>query len=533
MTGPVLVALVTLDVLIALGVIALWVRLGRRVASERSISEEARRAFADMQQALRDEADRTRQEFAGQSRAAREEMAGIMKAMREVLDQQLSAAAQSNQKAHSDLRTLLADDAARLRGEIASQASQAAEASQAALRAQGTVQQERLEKFQAQVRDLTEQFGSRSDALRDSIQSQFNLLNVTIETRLETVRAAVEERLNAIQRDSSEKLELMRQTVDEKLQSTLETRLGETFKVVGSQLEEVQRGLGEMRALASGVGDLKRVLSNVRSRGTWGEVQLGAMLEQVLTPEQYATNIATKSTAERVEFAIRLPGKTGDPAEVVWLPIDAKFPLEDYQRLAEAQEVGDVPGVESASKQLETRIKGCARDISEKYLSPPKTTDFGIMFLPTEGLFAEVVRRAGLAESLQRDYRVMIAGPTTLWAILSSLQMGFRTLAIEKRSSEVWAVLSAVKTEWGKFGDALQQVHKKLGEATNKIDALQIRSRAVGRKLRAVQEAPSDVAQLAPAPAQVEGLVPVPPEPDGSSPAQVDSEAIAPIEDEA
>jgi DNA recombination protein RmuC len=246
-----------------------------------------------------------------------------------------------------------------------------------------------------------------------------------------------------------------------------------------------------MQTLATGVGDLKKVLTNVKTRGTWGEVQLGALLEQVLNPDQFATNVATKEGSERVEFAVKLPGQGASNDEIVWLPIDAKFPVEDYQRLVEAQERADVESMEAAGKQLENRVKACAREISEKYLSPPKTTDFGILFLPIEGLFAEVIRRTGLIETIQRECRVVIAGPTTLWSLLNSLQMGFRTLAIQKRSSEVWNLLAAVKTEWMKYGDVLEAVQKKLHQASDTIGKAQVRSRAIGRHLRDVQELPA------------------------------------------
>jgi DNA recombination protein RmuC len=287
----------------------------------------------------------------------------------------------------------------------------------------------------------------------------------------------------------------MRQTVDEKLQGTLEKRLGESFKLVSERLEQVYKGLGEMQTLAVGVGDLKRVLTNVKARGTWGEVQLEAMLEQILNPDQYDKNVATKDGSERVEFAIKLPGRGEDKEEIVWLPIDAKFPIEDYQRLQDAQEKGDGDLAEAAAKQLENRIKGCAGDICDKYLNPPKTTDFGILFLPTEGLFAEVIRRPGFPELLQREYKVVVAGPTTLWSILNSLQMGFRTLAIQQRSSEVWNLLAAVKTEFGKYGEVLAGVQKKLQEAANKVEDVGRRSRAIERKLRDVQELPATDAQ--------------------------------------
>jgi DNA recombination protein RmuC len=305
------------------------------------------------------------------------------------------------------------------------------------------------------------------------------------------VAAKVDGRLHALQDDNAKRLEQMRQTVDEKLQGTLEKRLGESFRLVSAQLEAVQRGLGEMQSLATGVGDLRKVLSNVKIRGTWGEVQLGSLLEQLLAPDQFAQNVATRpGTGERVEFAIRLPGRGDGEAEVL-LPIDAKFPVEDYQRLVEASERGDAAGVEEATRALEVRIKGCAKDIHEKYLNPPMTTDFAILFLPTEGLYAEVVRRLGLVELLQRDYKIVVAGPTTLAALLNSLQMGFRTLAIQKRSSEVWQVLGAVKTEFGKFGDVLEKVQKKLEEASNTIDAANVRRRAIEKKLTKVQELPA------------------------------------------
>jgi DNA recombination protein RmuC len=282
----------------------------------------------------------------------------------------------------------------------------------------------------------------------------------------------------------------MRQTVDEKLQGTLDQRLGESFKIVSERLELVHAGLGEMRTLANGVGDLKKVLTNVKTRGTWGEIQLGNLLEQMLTPQQYDKNVATiPGSNERVEFAIRLPGRE-EGQDVVWLPIDAKFPQEDYARLVEAHDTGNVEAIDVIGKQLEAQIKKCAQDICNKYLQAPYTTDFGIMFLPIEGLYAEVIRRTGLVDILHRECRITIAGPTTLAAILNSLQMGFRTLAIQERSSEVWGTLSAVKTEFGKYGEVLDAVQKKLKEASNKIDDTRVRSRAIERKLRDVESLP-------------------------------------------
>jgi DNA recombination protein RmuC len=345
------------------------------------------------------------------------------------------------------------------------------------------------------ARQSREELANTLKRVEDSLNKQLGNLSDSNDKRLTDVRTTLETKLKSMQDDNARNLEQMRQTVDEKLQGTLEKRLGESFKLVSERLEAVYKGLGEMQTLATGVGDLKRVLSNVKSRGTWGEVQLGRMLEEVMTPDQYATNVSTKGDAERVEFAIKLPGRGDDKQEIVWLPIDAKFPVEDYQRLVEAQEAGDAEAAEAASKQLESRIKGCAIEICDKYLDPPKTTDFGILFLPTEGLFAEVVRRPGLAETIQRKSKVMIAGPTTLWSILNSLQMGFRTLAIQQRSSEVWNLLAAVKTEFGKYGEVLSKVKKKLEEATNHVESVGVRSRAIERKLRGVEELPVGEAQ--------------------------------------
>ena len=306
----------------------------------------------------------------------------------------------------------------------------------------------------------------------------------------ETLRQVVATRLQQMQEDNSKRLDQMRATVDEKLQGTLEKRLGESFKHVSERLEQVHKGLGEMQTLATGVGDLKRVLTNVKSRGGWGEVQLAALLEHILAPEQFARNVKIgEISGEMVEFALRLPGR--GEGEEVWLPIDAKFPLEDYERLVEAQEKAHTEALETAVKNLTQRIKAEAKTISEKYVMPPKTTDFAIMFLPNEGLYAEVIRRPGLVETIQRDNRVVIAGPTTFAALLNSLQMGFRTLAIEKRSSEVWKLLGAVKTDFGKFGEILAGVKKKLEQASQTMDDAARRSRAIERKLQVVQELPA------------------------------------------
>jgi len=330
----------------------------------------------------------------------------------------------------------------------------------------------------------------------DIFATQLGSLTKTNDQKLEQLRKTVEERLLLIQQDNGQKLDQMRATVDEKLSATLEKRLGESFKLVSERLEAVHKGLGEMQTLASGVGDLKKVLTNVKTRGIWGEIQLGNLLEQILTPDQYATNVITKAGSnDRVEFAIKLPARDGHDS-IIWLPIDAKFPMEDYERLIEAQDQANLPRIEELGKSLENRIKLEGKKIHDKYIDPPNTTDFGILFLPVEGLYAEVLRRPGLCEILQRQYKVVITGPTTLAALINSLQMGFRTLAIEKRSSEVWTLLSAVKTEFGKFVEVLEKTQKKLQEASNTIETATRKSRTIARKLKDVQTLPAHEAEL-------------------------------------
>ena len=323
-----------------------------------------------------------------------------------------------------------------------------------------------------------------------SFSQQLHNLTQVNDQKFEKLRETVEQRLQSIQEDNGKKLEQMRLTVDEKLHATLEQRLGESFKIVCDRLEAVHKGLGEMQSLASGVGDLKRVLTSVKARGIWGEIHLANLIDEIFTPEQVEKNAITKKGGtERVEFAIRLPGRDED-GKVVLLPIDAKFPQEDYQRLLEAQEQANGPLADEAAKALEGRIKSEAKDIRDKYIDPPNTTDFAIMFLPTEGLFAETLRRPGLTEMLLKEYRVVVTGPTTLAALLNSIQVGFRTLAIEKRTSEVWSLLGAVKTEFGRFGDLLDKTQKKLTEASNTIEDASRRSRAIARKLKDVQQLP-------------------------------------------
>jgi DNA recombination protein RmuC len=458
------------------------------------------------------------------------ELANVQRSQLEAFSTQLGSFAKASGERLDGVRAESAAGAKQLREEVVATLKSISETMAKTMKDLAVAEKVQLEAFSGQIASLTKTSGEKLDGIRtesatgakqlreeviaalkgiteattktmgelanvqkiqlEAMSSTIEKLSDTNEKKLEAVRVTVEGKLQSMQIDNAKQLDQMRQTVDEKLQGTLEKRLGESFKQVSERLEQVHKGLGEMQTLATGVGDLKKVLTNVKTRGTWGEVQLGALLEQVLNPDQFATNVATKDGGERVEFAIKLPGQGADKDETVWLPIDAKFPVEDYQRLVEAQERADVEGVDVAGKQLENRVKTCASDICEKYLNPPKTTDFAILFLPIEGLFAEVIRRPGLTEIIQRECRVVIAGPTTLWSILNSLQMGFRTLAIQKRSSEVWNLLAAVKTEWTKYGDVLDAVQTKLHQASETIEKAKVRSRAVGRKLKDVQELP-------------------------------------------
>jgi DNA recombination protein RmuC len=340
---------------------------------------------------------------------------------------------------------------------------------------------------------LTEASGVQKERL-ENVTGALGELSGKLEKAQEGLRSAVEAGLDKLRSDNAEKLEQMRITVDEKLQGTLEQRLGASFKLVSDQLEQVFRGVGEMQTLATGVGDLKRVLSSVKLRGVWGEVSLGSILDQVMAFDQYERNVEVRpGSNQRVEFAIKLPGNNeGDGP--LWIPIDAKFPTEDYERLIDASERGDLAQVEAASRALELRIRAAAKDICEKYVHPPHSTDFGVLFLPTEGLFAEVIRRPGLIDSLQRECRIVVTGPTTLMALLNSLRMGFRTLAIQKRSSDVWRVLAAVKTEFSKYGEVMDKVQRKLQDASNTIDAVAVRRRAIDRKLRGVEVLPDLIA---------------------------------------
>lgn len=356
----------------------------------------------------------------------------------------------------------------------------------------------RLSEFNESTVNSFSKLGDSQKGQFESFSAQLEKLTESNEKKFEALRLTVENKLSQIQNDNEKKLEEMRQTVDEKLQGTLEKRLGQSFKLVSERLEEVHKGLGEMQKLAVGVGDLKKVLTNVKSRGDWGEVTVATLLEEVLTAEQFERNLPTKDGSnERVEFAVKLPGiDGGDP---VLLPIDAKFPKEDYERLLDAYENGDRDQIDKMGRELEKRIKDCAKELCEKHINPPRTTDFALMFLATEGLYAEVVRRPGLVDSLQRNYRIVLAGPTTFLALLNSLRVGFRTLAIQKCSSEVWMVLGDVKTEFGRFENILKMVKKKLQEASNTIEKAEVRTRVINRKLKRVEALPKSEARTLPA----------------------------------
>jgi DNA recombination protein RmuC len=353
---------------------------------------------------------------------------------------------------------------------------------------------------EAARRELREELRSARDESRASARELREEVTKSIDATqasLDRVRGTLDQRVRELQEGNERKLDEMRRTVDEKLHDTLEKRLGESFKLVSDRLDTVHKGLGEMQHLATGVGDLKRVLTNVKARGTWAEVQLGAILEQVLTPEQYDKNVCIRpATAERVEFAVRLPGPLDDPASCVWLPIDSKFPQEDWLRLQDASDLSDVPAVQAASEALIRTVRGSAREIHDKYVHPPASTDFAIMFLATEGLFAEVLRHPSVVSDLQQQYRVVVAGPTTLAAILTSLRMGFQTLVVEQRAAEVWRVLGAVKTEFGKFGDVLDKVQRQLSTASRTIEETGQRSRAMEKKLRSAERLPEAEAAL-------------------------------------
>ena len=505
MSDPLSVVLAVVLAGILVLVFALWRRpspVSIDLSEVQSRLQLLHQAVEQGDRGTRDEFSRLRQELAGQNQAFKLEVAGSLKLMNDSLLQQGNASrraigeqldqfrlgteqrldnfsTETNQKIEL-LRKGVADSG----GQLQTQVSQELDRLRAGL---GHAAQQSRDEIAAGLKVVSE-----------SLVASTSRLMMAQKLQMDEIRTTVEGRLNTLNADNEKRLEQMRQTVDEKLQGTLEARLGESFRQVSERLEQVHKGLGEMQNLALGVGDLKRVLTNVKTRGTWGEVQLRTILEQILTADQFEKNVNTTGTQERVEFAIKLPGR--ESGETCWLPVDAKFPVEDYQRILEASECGDAVAVEKACRALESTIRHCAKSISEKYLSPPRTTDFGILFLATEGLYAEALRRVGLAEMLQREYRVILTGPNTFAAILNSLQMGFKTLAIQQRSSEVWETLGAVKTQFAKYSGILSKVKRKLQEASNTVDDAERQTSALQSRLRHIESAPDGSSEGLPEP---------------------------------
>jgi DNA recombination protein RmuC len=471
---------------------------------------------------MRDENSRIRQEQAKESQALRSEVVATLITVGDSVAAKVGAVSQSNDQRAELLRAgleqrmdsfaselgrkmdgltqsltqSLAASSALFRDEVSARLADFKNSLEVTVREAHQLQLSQTESVSGAIRTLESSVEQRQLRQQSAIDAKLALLGQSVLSTLteisqlqkgemQDLKATVDARLSTIQYENEKKLEQMRQTVDEKLQGTLEARLGQSFRQVSERLEQVYSGMGEMKTLASGVGDLKRVLTNVKARGAWGEVQLGAIIEQILAPDQFARNVATSGTGERVEYAVKLPGRDSS-GEPVWLPIDASFPMEDYSRLTEASERGDVEAVERASHQVEMTLRLSAKNLSERHLAPPFTTDFGILFLSTEGLYAEVMRRPSLAEAIQREYRVMLSGPSTIAALLNALQMGFRTLAIQKRSSEVWETLGSVKTEFNKYAQVLVVVKQKLSQAQDSIDTAETRTRAIQRTLRDV-----------------------------------------------
>jgi DNA recombination protein RmuC len=497
-----------LSALVLLIVILIWLKMRQPVGQ-------------NLDKTLRDEFRESRDETTRQARDLREEVAGIQAKANEVLVRTVNTLGDDQKNIIERLTRTIDERLEKVRVMLDEKLGQAADS-----------QRKGLEDFGRIVTGLTDVTKTELLTQRERIQTQLQEIQKSNEERFDKVREAVDEKLRQvledqrkhladvvtalkglekvqqqeqekarealdlkfrqIQESNEKKLDEMRQTVDEKLHHTLEKRLGESFKLVSERLEAVQRGLGEMQTLATGVGDLKRVLGNVKERGTWGEYQLGAILSEILTPDQYAQNVRTKEGRESVEFAVKLPGRGHDNDSPVWLPIDSKFPKESYERLVEAARIADADGVEAASNELRRAVIKMARDIQEKYINPPASTDFAILFLPTEGLYAEVLRQSGLHDEMQQKHRVLVAGPTTLSAILNSLRVGFQTLAIEKRASEVWTVLGAVKTEFSRFGEFLSKVKRHIDAASQTLDASATRTRAMERKLKDVEQLPID-----------------------------------------
>ena len=474
--------------LAAILVLLLFLRRGRDEAElALALSQQGEvlaRGFERLERLLREEISRNREEFLASARRDREELTAT-----------LTSFGQSTQSLLLNIRETLDQAGRTLQEENSRKLEQIREESAVTAKQQRQELGESLQGFNASVLKGMTEMGQLLKEQMESFARQMQQLTAANTQQQENLRQVVEARLRDIQTDNAKQLEQMRATVDEKLQGTLEARLGASFQQVSERLEQVHKGLGEMQSLATGVGDLKRVLTNIKSRGDWGEIRLEALLEHALAPEQFGRNVRLGEVGgEVVEFALRLPGR--DDGGEVWLPIDAKFPLTVYENLVAAQEAAETQAVQQAGKNLAASIRANAKTISEKYLRPPKTTDFAIMFLPNEGLYAEVLRQPGLAAAIQQEFRVVIAGPTTFMALLNSLQMGFRTLAIQKRSSEVWRLLGAVKADFSKFGEILENVKKRLDQASHTMDDAAKRSRLIERKLRDVEALPEGVAAL-------------------------------------
>ena len=500
-----------LPALLGLGLLNLlgWLWLATRRPDPAAVTEPLRQALqaaSDSQRSQAEQAARDlRSELQDSARAGRSELQGTLASFQQTLLAQSGDVARTQNEQIDTFRTQLAGLQQQVVASLAQAGSQLMAQGQAGRAAQDSALQRQADSLAEALQRLGSNSTDALQRLGATLTEQLKALSDTNERRQTELRQAVEGRLTQLQQGNEAKLEQMRATVDEKLHATLEQRLGDSFKQVAERLEQVHKGLGEMQGLARDVGALNRVLTNVKSRGIFGEVQLAGLLEQVFTPEQYAANVETvPGSGARVEFAIRLPGRHGPGAggtggAPLWLPIDAKFPREDYERLLDAQERADLPAVEAAGKAIELQFRLEAKTIRQKYIAAPHTTDFAILFVPTESLYAEALRRPGLMEALQREHKITLAGPTTLLATLTSLQMGFRTLALEQRSAEVWEVLGAVKTEFGKFGDVLAKTKKKLDEASKTIDQAEVRTRVMARQLRTVEQLPEHkVQQLLP-----------------------------------
>lgn len=485
--------IVLLIVLIILAIINIWMGIRNKKGSESDLLapriNKMETELARVDPLIRDEFGRSRTEIQQSAKGNREELNNSFKNLGDTLTRTVSELSLSQKNQFDTFSTILSDLKKSVDEKTKASQEQLEKSSKEGRLEQANSLKSFEDKFSQNVKDFNELQRQKFDDLairQESIKRE-------TENKLKEIRETVENKLKNIQEDNGKQLEEMRKTVDEKLQESVEKRFNESFKLISDRLDQVHKGLGEMQTLATGVGDLKKVLTNVKTRGSLGEIQLGAILEQILSPEQYEQNSVVKEhSQERVEFVIKLPGRTSDDKSLL-LPIDSKFPTEDYQRLSDAYDNManlNAKEVDLISKQFESSVKKSAKDIRDKYVNPPATTDFAIMFVPTEGLYAEILRRPGLFETLQRDYKITVVGPTNLVAFLSSLQMGFKTLAIEKRSSEVWEVLGAIKTEFGNFGKVLDKTKKKLQEATNVIEQANVRSRAIERKLRSVQELP-------------------------------------------